>query len=146
MTCVDCGSTTRKTPHPGPRCATCHRARLAAARDSRRSARALAVYGVTSDLYAEILAEQGGTCAICGRATGRTKALAIDHDHSCCPSGQSCGQCVRGLLCGPCNRLVGHLRDDPAALRRAADYLENPPAKRVINRRASEILNRLRGS
>lgn len=32
--------------------------------------------------------------------------------------------------------VLGHLRDDPGALRRAADYLENPPAARVLTRKA----------
>ncbi|MGH7867573.1 MAG: endonuclease domain-containing protein, partial [Candidatus Dormibacteraceae bacterium] len=36
-------------------------------------------------------------------------------------------------LCKPCNRdVLGHLRDDPAALQRAIDYLTNPPARAVL--------------
>lgn len=92
----------------------------------------LQTYGITSEQYWALYGAQGGLCAICQRArgkgpdgTGRGKMLSVDHDHK---TGE-----VRGLLCGPCNRdVLGHLRDDPAALRRAADYVENPPARRVL--------------
>jgi Recombination endonuclease VII len=40
--------------------------------------------------------EQGGRCAICGRATER---LLVDHCHV---TG-----CVRGLLCYTCNTFLG---------------------------------------
>ncbi len=33
--------------------------------------------------------------------------LHIDHDHKCCGKNKSCGKCVRGILCGNHNRLVG---------------------------------------
>jgi Recombination endonuclease VII len=36
------------------------------------------------------------------------------------------------LLCGVCNRLVGFLRDDPAAFDRMAGYLRSPPARKVL--------------
>ena len=54
-------------------------------------------------------------CAICDRRlyTGKGKdgarGYAIDHDHNCCPSSHSCGRCIRGLLCHPCNMSLGGL-------------------------------------
>lgn len=89
------------------------------------------VYGVGPARYAAIYVAQGGRCAGCQRATGATKRLAVDHDHACCPGPTSCGACVRGLLCGPCNQLLGHFRDDPQTFLRLANYLINPPAKKV---------------
>jgi hypothetical protein len=81
-------------------------------------------YGLNSERYAEILAGQGGGCAICGRLPGATaKKFHVDHDHRCCPVGSSCGKCVRGILCGPCNSGIGLLGDDPDRVRAAAVYL-----------------------
>lgn len=73
-------------------------------------------YGITWDEYELLLACQDYRCAICdGRP--RKNALAVDHDHV---TGE-----LRGLLCSRCNhRLLGSANDDPARLRKAADYLE----------------------
>lgn len=81
-------------------------------------------YRITADVYTEMLANQGGTCAICRRPDPSGRALSVDHDHECCPeAAKSCGKCVRGLLCWSCNVGIGHLRDDPDVLRAAAEYL-----------------------
>jgi hypothetical protein len=96
--------------------------------------RAKKTYGISIEQYDEIKARQGGACAVCGVATGATRALAIDHDHSCCPAGGSCGQCVRGLLCSPCNKMLGFARDRVEFFERAIEYLQAPPAHGVIER------------
>ena len=116
-------------PVPGPRCATHHREATKAARTRTRNKRLAATYGLddAGTEYAALYAAQGGKCYICERATGKTKALAVDHNHE---TGA-----VRGLLCGPCNRgVVGHLRDDVEALRRAITYLTTEPAQAVLKR------------
>ena len=76
--------------------------------------------GMTQDQYEAKHAEQHGTCAICrlphGRSlSGRSKDLAIDHDHV---TGQ-----LRGLLCDDCNIGLGLFHDDPQRLMNAALYI-----------------------
>jgi hypothetical protein len=108
------------------RCKPCQKAQGRASVLARK-------YNITSEQYNLVKEAQGGKCAICQRATGATKALAVDHDHSCCGHGGSCGKCVRGLLCSTCNKLLGFARDDPAMFYRAINYLKEPPAKRVLH-------------
>jgi hypothetical protein len=80
-------------------------------------------YGLTYEQYETLLAAQDGRCAICGGK--RSYNLNVDHCHK---TGF-----VRGLLCRQCNgRLLTAAKDDPATLRAAADYLEWPPAQRVL--------------
>jgi hypothetical protein len=123
-------ATSRPAPHPGPRCASHHRAESKRVREANRNRRVQNVYGLGTTDYAELKEFQGGVCAICRRANGRTRALSVDHDHQCCNGPRSCGTCVRGLLCRPCNDILGHLRDDVAAFERAIEYLNYPPMKR----------------
>lgn len=81
-------------------------------------------YNVTQAQYEAMLDSQGGGCAICRNPAGVGRALGLDHDHTCCGENRSCGKCIRGLLCSACNQAIGMMRDDPALLRAAADYLE----------------------
>ena len=106
------------------RCKPCHRKQTHAAGVAKR-------YGLTAEAYAAIQTFQGGRCAICQIATGASKALAVDHNHSCCPGNQSCGKCIRGLLCSTCNQLLGFARDNPEMFKRAILYLERPPAQNL---------------
>jgi hypothetical protein len=82
------------------------------------------MYGITLDQYNDLLAKQGGGCAICGIDVEGEKKLSVDHDHDCCPGSKSCGKCIRGLLCGSCNRAVGLMEDNPDLLIAAAKYLK----------------------
>lgn len=61
--------------------------------------------------YAAKLAEQGGHCALCDSvgAVGGAISLHVDHDHECCDTKFTCGECNRGLLCNACNIRLGYL-------------------------------------
>lgn len=80
-------------------------------------------FGITLAQYDALLISQEGRCAACG-ALAEGRELHVDHDHACCPGRRSCGQCVRALLCPPCNQALGLFQDDPALLLAAAAYLE----------------------
>lgn len=70
-------------------------------------------YGIpVKDLVA--LRQSHPTCMICGNDNDGAK-LVIDHDHA--------SDVVRGLLCKCCNWGLGHFRDNPALLHKAAMYL-----------------------
>lgn len=81
--------------------------------------------GLTIGQYNDMLAAQGGVCAICQevetkrdpRGDGSAQLLGVDHDHK---TGA-----VRALLCDACNKGVGFFRDDPALMRAAAIYVES---------------------
>lgn len=79
-------------------------------------------YNMTPEKLQEMMAAQGNKCLICPR-TFAEFVPHIDHDHTCCPGGGSCGKCIRGLLCVDCNRGLGSFRDSADLLRAAADYL-----------------------
>lgn len=82
-------------------------------------------YKLTREEWDALLEAQGGGCAICGATEpGGLGRFHVDHDHSCCPGNYSCGRCVRGILCNACNPMIGHGRDNPIILRKAAEYLE----------------------
>jgi hypothetical protein len=64
-------------------------------------------------------------CAICGVMSpgGLYDTWHTDHDHKCCPDSNSCGKCVRGLLCWRCNVGLGIFSDDIDSLISASVYL-----------------------
>lgn len=74
-------------------------------------------YGLTLKDYDDLLAHQGGVCAICKRPPRAKihKHLYVDHDHK---TGV-----VRGLLCPGCNSAIGQFADDTATLHIAIEYL-----------------------
>lgn len=92
-------------------------------RRCHRDGRLIRSYGVDVAWYDARLAEQGGGCAICGSNENAGRLLVVDHDHSCCPGPNSCGGCVRAILCDPCNRALGLMADTPERLEAAATYL-----------------------
>jgi hypothetical protein len=116
--CSICGPVTIKVRHRtrdgGRARSTCNEMekarKRAALRGTGRDSRLRGRYGITESDYDAMLAAQGGVCWICKEPPSRIR-LAVDHDHDCCPGGKSCGECVRGLLCTPCNTLLGRVKD-----------------------------------
>jgi hypothetical protein len=137
--CKDCkaeGVTTgRPAPYQGPRCKSHYNQYRKRAKEARHAAYVARTYSLDDGEYNTLYEGQGGVCAICGRATGRTRKLSVDHDHKCCSGGVSCGYCVRGLLCRPCNDMLGHARDDWRFFARAIRYLLRPPAEAILGKR-----------
>lgn len=89
-------------------------------------------FGITLEDYEELLARQGGVCAVCSREPTPGISLHVDHDHE---TGR-----IRGLLCFRCNNALGDLEDDPALLRAAARYLGPAvPRDPAIGRRLEEL-------
>ena len=82
-------------------------------------------FGISEEQYKYLLESQGGVCLICKSPDSKMRGarFAVDHDHRCCPGQKTCGNCIRGLLCHPCNRLLGQAGDDPDTLIKAAGYL-----------------------
>lgn len=76
-------------------------------------------HGISVEKYAEMYDQYNGKCWVCLDR----EAEQIDHNHDCCPGKVGCQDCVRGLLCGPCNRMLGHASDNPEILSRAVEYL-----------------------
>jgi hypothetical protein len=91
-------------------------------------------HNMTPEQYDELLGFQNGVCYICRRAKGATRSLAVDHNHAVAREvcthehEQSCIECWRGLLCGRCNDMLAHARDDTKVFARAIEYLLWPPA------------------
>ena len=67
-------------------------------------------YGITGAEFDAMVADQGGTCAVCPG-----EPVHVDHDHE---TGQ-----VRGILCFNCNQALGNVRDNPEVLQGLIDYL-----------------------
>ena len=76
-------------------------------------------HGLTEIQYLALVAKSNGMCWSCKEEV----ATVIDHDHSCCGTGFSCGKCVRGLLCRGCNLAAGMLLDKPERATLLAQYL-----------------------
>jgi hypothetical protein len=73
-------------------------------------------FGLTLEEYNEMFKKQGGRCAICKTdkcSSGHN--LSVDHCHK---TGN-----IRGLLCKPCNLVLGNSGDNIKILISAANYL-----------------------
>lgn len=74
-----------------------------------------AAYGLSEEMYRSML----GLCPICQIR----EVKYVDHDHRCCPGKRSCGECVRGMLCPPCNTAIAALGENEEVYRRAFEWM-----------------------
>jgi hypothetical protein len=104
-------------------------ARKPEARSRSGAAHLLLKYGLTREAFAAKLAAQGGKCPLCPPDAPEPSSWDVDHDHGCCSSTQTCGGCLRDILCRQHNMALGGFDDDPVQLRAAADYIESHRAR-----------------
>lgn len=84
--------------------------------DKAKAGQLKAKFGITLETYNSMLAAQNNCCPICNRNQYELKInMAVDHCHTSLK--------IRGLLCDPCNKALGYLRDNPEFAENAAIYL-----------------------
>lgn len=115
--CAQCSKNRQEKFFVSPQGRVCADCRKKNRRATARRNHVQRTYGLSLEDYERLQEFQGGVCAICGGT--RRYNLCVDHCHE--------SLLARGLLCKQCNRMLGQVSDDPAILRAAADYLENPP-------------------
>jgi hypothetical protein len=58
------------------------------------------------------------------KTCGSLKNLSIDHDYSICKDSFACDVCFRGILCGPCKRALGIVKDSTDILKNMILYIQ----------------------
>ena len=87
-------------------------------RDAHADRRLQRIFDISLADYDNMLEEQGGGCAICGKTPEENgRRLSVDHDHE---TGE-----VRGLLCMDCNVSLGRFNDSSERCRQAMLYLRS---------------------
>jgi hypothetical protein len=113
-------------------CRPCHAEYQLARKAKNRDWRYRTVYGISLDEYERMLAEQGGTCAICKRPP-KAHSLHVDHQHvrgwKAMPPEER-RTYVRGLLCFACNTQLLRRGVSAERLRAGADYLDRYAERR----------------
>jgi len=82
---------------------------------SKREAYLQNKYGIGVGEFNAMMESQGRRCDICRTQLRVSVNVAVDHNHD---TGA-----VRGLLCLTCNSGIGMLKDDPAVVLAAHEYL-----------------------
>jgi Recombination endonuclease VII len=135
--CSRCGNKLSK-----PRLAAgkrkCYRCECEVRREQKQKShdRTIESEDFTASDYWQLYERQGGTCAIftC-RAKGKSRYLAVEHDHTCQMGHDPrrwCRACVRGLTCSPHNEWIARAGDNPEVFDSLASYLRSPPAREIL--------------
>jgi hypothetical protein len=117
----------------GPYCERCGQQRPAGSsrwcgETCRRRANLESAYGLdpTKQEFQKLWDDCLGICPICKRHSRRVE-MVIEHCHK---TGR-----VRGICCSSCNQALAGFYDNVELLRRAVDFMENPPCDRVLGPR-----------
>lgn len=107
-------------------------------RDCEKQDKLLRLYKISIQEYNNLLTKQDSKCPVCEKTSKEYfeefgEVFCVDHDHACCPGAKSCGNCIRGLLCRPCNLAIGNLKDDYQRALNAATYLLTFSRKENVN-------------
>lgn len=84
-------------------------------------------FNLNEESYDKMFKKQDGKCFICN--ISENKKLCIDHDHNCCSGRESCGKCIRGLICSRCNKILGQVEDSIEILQKMINYLKSDYVK-----------------
>jgi hypothetical protein len=136
--CKRCGKARALRMFASPKARVCNPCKRSNNRRASRALRVKQTYGITLVEYDAILKAQDGKCAGCGGV--RPYNLHVDHDHRLeafyveqgASPQEAARLSVRGLLCARCNKVLRDVRDGGETLRRLADYLDDPPARKVL--------------
>ena len=86
-------------------------------------------YGLTPEVYSQILQEQNNSCKICGLIfAAEYKGIKkdqphVDHDHVT--------NNIRGILCHSCNLALGFVKDNVVLLQKMIEYLKEGGVSRL---------------
>ena len=91
-------------------------------------------YGITQDQYDAMLDEQNHACAVCKTEFSETVKPKIDHDHNCCPTAYTCGNCLRGILCPTCTSFAKYIETRFSVMEDMFRYLRLHLENRTTNK------------
>lgn len=124
--CPNCGEVSRdRRNRTNPLCAPCNRKYRGVINSAKR-------HHVDVDTLVQWIKDP--RCQLCeapiylGKRSGSgSGGPHVDHDHRCCGEGNSCGRCVRGMLCPGCNMAIGHIERllDVCDAERITQYLDS---------------------
>lgn len=95
-------------------CVTCGKINDEKRKKNAKWRRLEKLYGLTRQMFEEMLKAQAHCCAICGSQISASKSH-VDHCHT--------GGHVRGLLCSRCNQAIGLFDENPKTMLSAIQYL-----------------------
>lgn len=125
----------RRSPAGNPHCTSHWREVLEERRVTRSASRRRSTHGISDELAALVLAEQGGGCP-CGKPFSRKYTPRTDHNHDVArevcdhPENVACPRCYRGGMHDACNVAIGRFSADQLA--GLAAYKREPTTARIM--------------